>query len=154
MSGRPWSLDDPALDGARVALDSNVLIYLLEADPELGPRAGDLLDAAEAGRLDLCMATLAIAEVLVGPARTGDGARFEALASELRDLPVEIRALDHAIAEDAAWLRGAGAGLDDAVHLATALASRASVFVTNDRRISSLPRLEVRYLADMGRQPR
>lgn len=149
MSARPWSLDDPDMDGARVALDSNVLIYLLEADPSLGPRAAGLLDAAEVGRLDLSMATLALAEILAGPARTGDAARFESLTHELRDLPVTIRPLDQAIADDAAWLRGAGLGLEDAVHLATAIAAGASVFVTNDRRIRPLPRVEVRYLADM-----
>lgn len=151
MSGKPWSLAAPDLDGARVAIDSNVLIYLLEGDPGLGPSAAELLDAAESGRMDLSMSALALAEVLAGPARSGDAARFEVLASELRDLPVTIRALDQPIAEDAAWLRGAGMGLEGAVHLATALASGASVFVTNDRRISSLPRLEVRYLAEMVR---
>lgn len=150
MSGRPWSLDDPDLDGARLALDSNVLIYLLEADPDLGPRAGSLLDAAEAGTIDLCMATLALTEILAGPARPGDAARFEALATELRDLPVAIRPLDQAIAEDAGWLRGSGMGLEDAVHLATAKAAGARVFVTNDRRIPGLPGLEVRYLADLA----
>ena len=68
----------------------------------------------------------------------------------MRDLPISIISLSGAIAEDAAWIWGAsGIGLEDAVHLATARASGATAFVTNDRRLRPIPNLDVIYLDDL-----
>ena len=134
----------------RVALDADVLIYLLEDVEPWASRAAALIDAADDGRVRLSMSALGFAEVLVGPAREGDGARFERTAAEVRDIGMEIVPVTAAIAEDAAWLRGRGSTqLVDAINLATARTS-ASAFVTNDRRIRSQPGLEVRYLDDLA----
>jgi predicted nucleic acid-binding protein len=52
---------------------------------------------------------------------------------------LELVPLDMAIATEAARLRGAyGARTPDAVHAATALASRADVLVSNDQRLRAL----------------
>lgn len=40
--------------------------------------------------------------------------------------------------------------MGDAIHLATARAAGATALVTNDRRIRSVPRLEVIYLDDIA----
>jgi len=54
------------------------------------------------------------------------------------------------IAVDAGVLRGrTGWSLADAIHLATARQAGATVFVTNDRRVRSIPKLEVVQLADL-----
>ena len=67
----------------------------------------------------------------------------------MRDLPISIISLSGAIAEDAAWIWGAsGIGLEDAVHLATARASGATAFVTNDRRLRRVNEIEVVLLDD------
>jgi predicted nucleic acid-binding protein len=42
-----------------------------------------------------------------------------------------------------------GIGIEDAVHLASARNAGATIFVTNDRRIRSIPRLAVVYLDDL-----
>jgi predicted nucleic acid-binding protein len=42
-----------------------------------------------------------------------------------------------------------GHSLPDAIHLATAIAAGASAFVTNDRRLRVIPRLNVVQLADL-----
>ena len=68
----------------------------------------------------------------------------------IRDLPIRIVPLDAAVAEDAAWIRGAsGIGLEDAVQLASARFAGATAFVTNDRRLRSIPDLDVIYLDDL-----
>lgn len=135
---------------ARIALDSNVLIYLLEGDGALAEAAARIVDAVELGEVAATMSAVGLAEVLAGPARTGDARAFEATADALRDLRLAIVTLDAATAEDAAWIRGSlGLTLQDAVHLASARRAGASAFVTNDRRIRSLPRLDVLYLDDL-----
>ena len=82
-------------------------------------------------------------------AQDRDATRFETVAAEVGDLGLRIRGLDSGLAVDAAWLRGEGMALEDAVHVATARVERADVFVTNDRRIRSRAGLEVAYLDDM-----
>ena len=150
MSGTRWSIASLARDHQRIALDADILIYLLE---DVEPRASlsaAILDAVDQGVIDASMSALAHAEVLVGPAKAGDAARFERTAAELRDANVEIVAVTADIAEDAAWLRGQGSmQLVDAIHVATARTA-ATAFITNDRRVRSLPGLAVYRLDELN----
>ena len=134
----------------RIGLDSNILIYLLETSGPLADAAARIVDAIEAGTTEAVLSTIGLIEILAGPARAGDAAAFELTADALRDLLIRVVSLDRATAEDAAWIRGSlGIGLEDAVHLASARNAGATVFVTNDRRLRSIPRLEVVYLDDL-----
>lgn len=149
-SERPSSIERLLSGHRRIALDSNVLIYLLDTD---GPRfeaAARLIDEIEAGRVEGVLSTVGLVEILTGPARAGEAAAFELMADELRSLRLEVVAMGPGIAEDAAWVRGRG-GLDlgDAIHLATARAAGATAFVTNDRDLHSSSALEVIYLDDL-----
>ncbi|OGO57126.1 MAG: hypothetical protein A2Z32_14470 [Chloroflexi bacterium RBG_16_69_14] len=135
---------------ARIGIDSNVLIYLLETQGRLADAAASIVDAIGAGTVEAVLATVGVMEILAGPARAGDAVIFEHIADVLRDLPIRIVGLDRALAEDAAWIRGSlGIGLEDAIHLATARKAAATAFVTNDRRIRSIPRVDVVYLDDL-----
>lgn len=150
VSERPSSIERLLSDHRRIALDSNVLIYLLDTG---GPRAdavARIVDEIEVGRVDAVFSTVGLVEVLTGPARTGEAAAFEVMADQLRSLRLEIVALGAGVAEDAAWVRGRGRlDLGDAIHLATARAAGATAFVTNDRHIRSSSALEVVYLDDL-----
>lgn len=149
MSDRGWQVESLAAAHHRIGLDSDVLIYLVDAVQPSAARAAAIIDAVEQGLMRASMSALAYGEILVGPARDGDSARFERTATELRDTAVDIVPVTAAIAEDAAWLRGRGAAhLIDAIHLATARL-HATAFVTNDRRLRSAPGLEVYVLDDM-----
>jgi predicted nucleic acid-binding protein len=135
----------------RVAVDSNVLICLLEDDPVRGETAAALVDAVAGGALEGVIASLALVEVLAGAARADDGARFEQAAATLRDLGFIVADLDADAAEEAAWLRGrTGLSLPDAVHLACASAAGATAFVTNDQRLRDRPSLEVVLLDELA----
>ena len=134
----------------RIGLDSNILIYLLETSGPLADAAARIVDAIDAGTTEAVLSTVGLIEILAGPARAGDAAAFELTADSLRDLLIRVVSLDRATAEDAAWIRGSlGIGLEDAVHLASARNAGATAFVTNDRRLRSIPRLEVVYLDDL-----
>ena len=149
MRGTPWTIEQLAARHPRVAVDADVLIYLLDgAKPQAG-RAGAVIDAIDAGTIAGSLSALALTEVLVGPARLDDQARFDQTAFELRDLDLDIVPISTALAEHAAWLRGREAlQLADAIHVAAAQ-SVAPAFVTNDRRIRSIAGLEVLYLDDL-----
>jgi predicted nucleic acid-binding protein len=135
----------------RIALDANVLIYLLDGRGERAKTAAALVDAAAAGEVEGVIASIGLVETLVGPARVEGPARFEQVAATIRDLGLRFIPLTAEIAEDAAWIRGAsGLGLPDSIHLATARAAGATVFVTNDRRIRPRPHLDVRYVDDLA----
>lgn len=149
MSDGKWSIASLVQRHKRIALDANVLIYLLEDVAERSDRSAAILDAVEGGRLHASVSALGHAEVLIGPARGADAAAFEQTAAELRDAKLDIVPVTAAIAEDAAWLRGQRSiDLIDAVHLATAR-SVGAAFITNDRRLRSAPGLEVLYLDDL-----
>jgi predicted nucleic acid-binding protein len=149
LSATAWTLAELAARHARVALDADVLIYLLDGAAPRAALAGAVIDAVDAGMIEGSMSSLALTEVLVGPARAGDAARFEQTALELRDLRLTVVPVSREIAEHAAWLRGRDAlRLADAIHMAAAQ-SVATAFVTNDRRIRSLAGLEVVYLDDL-----
>ncbi|MEO8436875.1 MAG: type II toxin-antitoxin system VapC family toxin [Chloroflexota bacterium] len=131
-------------------MDSNILIYLLETSGPLADAAARIVDAIDDRTTQAVLSTVGLVEILAGPARAGDAAAFEFTADALRDLLIRFVSLDRATAEDAAWIRGSlGIGLEDAVHLATARNAGATAFVTNDRRLRSIPRLEVVYLDDL-----
>lgn len=134
----------------RIGLDSDILIYLLGTSGPLADAAARIVDAIDAGTTEAVLSTVGLTEILAGPARAGDAAAFELTADALRDLLIRVVSLDQATAEDAAWIRGSlGIGLEDAVHLASARNAGATAFVTNDRRLRSIPRLEVVYLDDL-----
>jgi predicted nucleic acid-binding protein len=135
----------------RVAMDSNVLIYLLEGDDRLADIAARLVDAIGRGEVEGILASLGVAEILVPIAAADDARAFEEAAATIRDLGFRIVTLDAATAEDAAWIRGrTGASMPDAVHLACARRAGGTVFVTNDRRIPELPQLSIAILEDLA----
>ncbi len=150
MSAKPWSPASLASEHPRIALDANVLIYVLEGSEQFGLQARAVVDALDGGVLAGSMATIGQVEVLAGPARVGDAAVFERTADELRSLGLNLVTLTSDVAEDAAWLRGLGGlALADAVHVASARQAGATAMITNDRRIRPRPGLDVFYLSDL-----
>jgi predicted nucleic acid-binding protein len=135
----------------RIALDSNVLIYLLEGHGPLAEAAARIVDSIDSGERDGVMSAIGLTEILAGPATEGDAQVFEMMAEALRDSRIELVPLDGTAAEDAAWIRGSiGVSLPDAIHLATARNADAMAFITNDRRIRPIPRLSVVLLTDLA----
>jgi predicted nucleic acid-binding protein len=135
----------------RIAIDSNVLVYLLEADEPIAGVARSLIAGIEQRPASGVMSVVGLAEVLTGPARSGEPGRMERCDEEIRAIPgLRIVPFSAELAGDVATIRGSRAiRLPDAVHLATARAAGATAFVTNDRRLRSGTHLEVVYLDDL-----
>lgn len=136
----------------RVALDSNVLIYLLEGREPWSRAAAALLGAFEDGAAAGYLAAVGLAEVLAGPARAGDLGLLERYDTELRGLPgLTIVPFGVALAADAAVIRGLrDIPLPDAMHLASARSAGATAFVTNDRRLRGSRNLAVILLDELA----
>jgi predicted nucleic acid-binding protein len=151
MNGKPWSIATLTKTHKRIALDSNILIYVLEGHDQFGRLAAAVIDSIEADDVTGTMSTFGEFEVLAGPARAGDAARFERAADEIRSIGLQMIPLHSDVAADAAWLRGTG-GLrpGDAIHVGSARIAGATVIVTNDDRIAPRPGLDVAYLADLS----
>ena len=157
MSGRNMQVSERASSietlvrlHRRIAIDSNVLIYLLEGSGPRAELAALLLDAIARGEVEGVLASVGLAEVLVPAAKADNGPVFEQTAATIRDLGLRIVALDAQVAENAGWIRGRrGASMPDAIHLACALRAGATTFVTNDRRMPSPTRLEIVVLDDL-----
>jgi predicted nucleic acid-binding protein len=151
VSEKAGSIRDLVRLHRRVAIDSNVLIYLLDGDPGRAETAALLVDAVATGQFEGVLASVGLAEALVGPARAGDGAAFEQAAATIRDLGFRIAPMDAGAAEDTAWIRGrTGMSLPDAAHIACARAAGATAFVTNDLGIGTQPGLEVVHFDDLA----
>lgn len=133
-----------------MAIDSNVLIYLLDGGGLRAELAAQLMDAIGQGEVEGVLASVGLAEVLVASARADDGPVFEQTAATIRDLGMRLVTLDAGVAEDAAWIRGRmGASMPDAIHLACAIRAGATTLVTNDRRMPTPAKLEITILDDL-----
>lgn len=150
MNGQPWSIASLTKSHRRIAIDSNVLIYVLEGHERFGRKAAAVIDSIDADDVTGAMATFGEMEVLAGHARAGDASRFERVADEIRSIGLQLVPLDSSIAADAAWLRGTSSlRPGDAIHVASARNAGATVLVTNDDRIRPRPGLDVAYLVDL-----
>lgn len=133
-----------------VAVDTAAFIYLIEEHPAYLPIVAPLFAAAAAGERQIITSALTLLEVLVVPLRAGASelaARYEALLTRSRGLRlVDIDA--HHLRAAAALRARYGVRTPDALQLAAALSARCEAFVTNDRRLPTIPGLRVVQLDD------
>lgn len=128
-----------------VALDSSIFIYFIEEHPRYLPVAEPVFAAVADGKLAAVTSSLTLLEVLVHPLR----ANLPTLAAEYepiltRSAGITLVPLELRIVRSAAHLRATtGMKTPDALHLATALASSCSAFLTNDERIPNVPGLRI-----------
>ena len=139
------------LGSGPVGVDTAAFIYFIEEEtPFLGPVEA-LFKEASAGRLQLVTSALTLLEVLVVPYRAGDNSlaeRYEALLTRSRGL--HMLDLSPELLRAAAQLR-AVTGIKpppNALQIAAALSAGCKAFVTNDRRIPSIPGLRILQIAE------
>jgi predicted nucleic acid-binding protein len=131
-----------------VALDTQVFIYFIEEDDRFLPLVKPLFEAIDHGALPAAVSALTLMEVLVVPYRNGNAAladRYEAFLTNSRGLRfVEINS---SLLKTAAQLRATTRlKPPDAIQVAAAIAGGCRAFLTNDRKIPSMPGLTVLQL--------
>lgn len=135
----------------RVALDTNIFIYVFEQHPEFGEKSKWLLDQIETGIYTAVASTISLTEILVKPIREGNLAlekQYKLLFAHFPNLAVVP--IDNPVAERAAFLRGKyGMKTPDALVLASAILAKADLFVTNDLRLENVEEIHCMSLSQL-----
>ena len=137
---------------AKIYVDSNVLIYLIEGlEPFAGLAARTFEIAGRAGA-QVVTSQLSAAECMIRPFWESNSRLihdYERLFENQSD--ITLVALDYGIVKHAAEVGGPlGLKLVDALHIASAMAAGCEVFVTNDRNISAPGGIEIVQLSTIG----
>jgi predicted nucleic acid-binding protein len=128
-----------------VAVDTAIFIYFIEENPQFLPAILPLFQEADQGKRELVTSALTLLELLVVPYRAGNrllAERYEALLTRSRG--IRLVDLSHDQLRAAAQLRAAtGVKTPDALQLVAAIGAGCTTFLTNDRRLPSMPGLRV-----------
>ncbi len=130
-----------------VFVDTNILIYHMEAKPEMALRASARLAVLHESGDQVVVSDLVRLECRVGPIKLADAillAKYDGFFS----LPtVEVVALTASVCDRAAKIRADhGFRIPDALNLAAAVESGCRAFLTNDARLTRFPDIAVEAL--------
>ena len=132
----------------RIAFDTSIFIYHLEANPVYVDLAGEAFSWLERLPNKAVTSTLTLTELLVHPYRESDEQRVNQYYGLLSSFPnLDWIAPDLAIADEAARLRARHRlRTPDALQVATAIRAGASALLTNDTDTARVKDVEVGIL--------
>ena len=131
-----------------IGLDSNILIYLLEAHPQCQDICKKIFTSIESGHNSGVCSTVSLLEILVQPYRNNDDETVNRCYGLLTTYPhLSWVELSVGIADLAAQLRARyRLKTPDAIVLATAMDSGATGFIANDAQLKRVAELELLVL--------
>lgn len=134
-----------------IFIDTAPIIYYIEAHPDFGPVAKEVVAAFQSGNLTAYSSVMTLTEVLPKPIESGD----EKLARKFADFlkhgkHFTMIEISERIAEAAGKLRGRYPVLKtvDALQIAAALEIGSEAFLTNDVKLKQIIELKVLVLKD------
>jgi predicted nucleic acid-binding protein len=134
-----------------VAVDTSVFIYYIEEHESFLPIIEPLFITADSGGAQLITSAITLLELLVAPYRKENAklaARYEELMNSSRG--IRMVDIDRSQLRAAAHLRAAyRLRIGDALQIAAALATRCTVFLTNDLRLPKIRGLRIVQLNDL-----
>lgn len=141
-----------ALAGHRlIALDTSVWIYHFEGSAAHGRTADSVLEAVSEGRVAAVASELVLLELLVAPLKKGAQDVADEIELTLLHFPhLQLAPMTRAVLVRAAEIRARyGLRTPDAVMVATAIESGATLSVTNDSAWRKVREIEVVLLQDL-----
>ncbi len=141
-----------ALAGHRlIALDTSVWIYHFEGSAAYGQAADSVLEAIAQGRAGAVASELVLLELLVAPLKKGSQDVADEIELVLLHFPhLQLAPVTRAVLVRAAGIRARyGLRTPDAIMLATAVESGATLAVTNDSAWRKVDEIEVLLLRDL-----
>jgi predicted nucleic acid-binding protein len=138
-------------NAARVYIDTVTVIYAVEQAPTYGVLLNPLWNSLQAGNLEVLTSELTLMETLVVPIRKSDTFLVDAYEQLLRSPQIQLIPISQTILKEAARLRATTPSLrtPDAIHVATAIASGCTQFLTNDRQLRIVTDLPVVILDEV-----
>lgn len=141
-----------ALAGHRlIALDTSVWIYHFEGSVAYGQAADSVLEAVAQARIGAVASELVLLELLVAPLKNGSQDVADEIELALLHFPhLQLAPVTRAVLIRAAEIRARyGLRTPDAIMLATAVESGATLAVTNDSAWRKVNEIEVLLLRDL-----
>ncbi len=142
-----------ALAGHRLlALDTSVWIHHFEGSEPYGRAADAVLEAVSGGLVGAVASELVLLELLVAPLRKGAQDVADEIEMALLHFPhLQLAPVTRGVLVRAAEIRARyGLRAPDAIMVATAVESGATLAVTNDDAWRKVEELEVMVLRDLG----
>lgn len=135
---------------AVVYIDSAILIYSVEAHPDYRELLRPLWLSLQENEIEVITSELSEMEVLIVPLRNND----RALVNDYRELmfngEMRLIPISQTILREAARLRATtNLRTPDAIHVATAINTGSTLFLTNDLRIRQIPNLPIIVLQEV-----
>jgi predicted nucleic acid-binding protein len=132
-------------------IDTAPIIYYIEAHPQFGPLAKEVVDSFQSGRLSAFSSVITLTEVLPKPIEVGDEKLARKFAEFLKNgRNISLIEISADIAERAGKLRGKYPQIRtvDAIQISAAIDVGADVFLTNDKKLKQIKELKVLVLND------
>ena len=145
------TLLDDIPEGSLVALDTMVWIYEFEAHADFGPIVHPFFrDRLDAGKNRTGSSLLTLGELLVQPLASGRADIADTYRRLFVSGPVfDVWAVTREVVERAASLRAAHRfKMLDALHLASAIENKASIFLTNEEQLRRVTEIKVLVLGN------
>jgi len=135
----------------RIYWDSMLFIYLLEANPDFGPRVQRMHEGMQRRGDILCTSIFAVGEVLTGPRKRNDAVGIRGIKKFFDSKDVEVLPFTIETADRYSIIRAATrVSQADGIHLATAAAAGVDLFITNDGELHKLKIPGIRFFADLN----
>ena len=116
-----------------------LFVYLIEANPDHGPRPKEIRAKMRERGDSLCTSVLTVGEILTGYYKRGERKTASEIREMLQPPTVELLPLTVEVADRYARIRAQQhVTSPDAIHLATAAVARANLFLTNDLKLPKL----------------
>jgi len=129
----------------KIALDTNIFIYLIEKNEKYVKHVKKLFDMIEKGRMYAVTSTLLYTEVLAKPFEEENQKVVDLYRVFLSTFPnLIVQDVDKSISVMAAKLRAKyRIRTPDAIFLATGMVNKADAYITNDVRLKKIKEIEV-----------
>lgn len=141
-----------ALAGHRlIALDTSVWIYHFEGSAQYGRAADSVLEAVSEGHVAAVASELVLLELLVAPLKKGVQDVADEIELALLHFPnLQLAPVTRSVLVRAAEIRASyGLRTPDAIIVATAVESGATLAITNDDAWRKLKQIDVLLLGDL-----
>lgn len=138
----------PLFENKRLAIDSMIVIYLLDQHPDYWQKTASVLKDCK----EVIMSTLVYGEVITGFYRDKKVEAMDHFLSFVETSPnITIQSFNKNTAVLFAKLRASYPTISppDCIHLATALEHRADMFLSNDKKLKKVKEIPVYMLADV-----